>query len=463
MKGPRFLRQSLAARLALVLGLISVLAVVTMGLAIYFLTARYLEDRAQDDLAALADFYAAYSAATAADEVRLAAMAPQITSFFAPQAGYEVRLFGTSNGTLLAATHDIGPLPSRAALAELVRRRPALFLTPSYDRPGQLYTARPVLAADGSVMAVVEVSRDIGEVRSFLATLRLALVAAGGLALLAALLASLLLARQITRPLHQMESATQTIASGDFSQRLAVASEDEIGRLATSINQMADDLARLEGERREFIAKISHDLRTPLTAIKGTVVNLQDRAPDELQPPLALMDEQADRLTRLVNDLLALSRLQRGELRLRCAATDLAAVARSSAAIASEKAQRLGVTLRLDLPEALPPVWGDADRLQQVVVNLLDNALRATSAGGTVQVQLAATGQEVTLTVTDDGRGLSAEEEAHAFEPHFRGPDGGAGLGLAIAREIVTAHGGRIWLKPRPQGGAEAGFVVPVG
>jgi methyl-accepting chemotaxis protein len=342
MKGPRFLRQSLAARLALVLGLISVLAVVTMGLAIYFLTARYLEDRAQDDLAALADFYAVYSAATAADEARLAAMAPQITSFFAPQAGYDVRLFGTRNGTLLAATHDIGPLPSRAALAELVRRRPALFLTTSYDRPDRLYTARPVLAADGSVMAVVEVSRDMGEVRSFLTTLRLALAAAGGLALLAALLASLLLARQMTRPLHQMESATQTIASGDFGQRLAVASEDEIGRLATSINQMADDLARLEGERREFIAKISHDLRTPLTAIKGTVVNLQDRAPNELQPSLALMEEQADRLTRLVNDLLALSRLQRGELRLRCAATDLAAVARSSAAIAGDIAPGMG-------------------------------------------------------------------------------------------------------------------------
>jgi signal transduction histidine kinase len=434
-----------------------------MGLAIYLLTARYLEERAQDDLAALADFYAIYSATTAADEARLAAMAPQITSFFAPQAGYDVRLFGTRNGTLLAATHDIGPLPSRAALAELVRRSPTLFLTPSHDRPDRLYTARPVLAADGAVMAVVEVSRDMGEVQSFLTTLRLALLAAGGLALLAALVASLLLARQMTRPLHQMEFATQSIASGDFSRRLAVASEDEIGRLAASINQMADDLARLEGERREFIAKISHDLRTPLTAIKGTVVNVQDSAPEELQPSLALMDEQADRLIRLVNDLLALSRLQQGELRLRCAATDLAAVARSSAAIASEKAQRLGVTLTLDLPEMLPSVWGDADRLQQVAINLLDNALRATSAGGTVQVQVTATDRQVTLTVTDDGRGLTAEEEAHAFEPHFRGPDGGAGLGLTIAREIVTAHGGRIWLKPRAQGGTEAGFVVPAG
>jgi signal transduction histidine kinase len=462
MRSPRFFRQSLAARLALVLGLISVLVVVTMGLAIYFLTARYLEDRARDDLAALADFYAIYSAAAAPDEARLAAMAPQITSFFAPQAGYDVRLFGARNGALLAATHDIGSLPSRAARAELGRRRPTLILAPSYDQPTRLYTARPVLAADGTVMAVVEVSRDMGQVQSFLTTLRLALGAAGGLALLAALVASLWLARQMTRPLRQMESATQTIASGNFSRRLAVASEDEIGRLAASINQMADDLARLEGARREFIAKISHDLRTPLTAIKGTVVNLQDSAPQDLQPSLALMDEQTDRLIRLVNDLLTLSRLQRGELRLRCAPTDLAAVARSSAAVASEKAQRLGVTLRLDLPEALPSLQGDADRLQQVIVNLLDNALRATAAGGTVRVGIEVAADEVTLFVSDDGRGLSAEEQAHAFEPYFRGPDGGAGLGLTIAREIVAAHGGRIWLKPRPQGGAEAGFALPV-
>jgi signal transduction histidine kinase len=461
MKAPSLLRSSLAVRLALVFGLISLLFVVSMGLGIYGLTSRFLQGRAQDDLAALADFYAVYTASTAPDETRLAALAPQIASFFAPQAGYDVRLFNARNGGLVAATRDIGPLPSSAALVELGHRRPALFLAASQDTPGRIYAARPVVDADGAVMAVVEVSRDLSEIASFLGVLRLVLIGAGGLAFLSALVGSLLLARQLTRPLHQMESATQAIAGGDFDRRLSVTREDEIGRLAASINRMAGDLARLEASRREFIAKISHDLRTPLTAIKGFVVNLQDTAPDGMQPALATMDEQTERLIRLVNDLLTLSRLQRGQLHLRRARTDLAVVARSAVAVVGEKAHRLGVTLSLELPDRLPTVEGDADRLQQVVVNLLDNALKFTPAGGEVQVRASAHGGQVMLRVLDEGRGLADEEAAQAFEPYFRGQGGGAGLGLTIAREIVSAHHGQIWLKARPGGGAEAGFSLP--
>ena len=461
MRGPSRLRRSLAARLAMVYGLTSLVTVAALGLGAYFLTARYSLDQVENDLAALADFYAAYTAAMAPDEAHLHALAPRIAGFFAPQAGYDVRLFNARNGALLAATHDIGPLPSSAALAELGYRAPTLFLARSRDQSGRLYAARSVAAADGATLAVVEVSRDIGEVRSFLATLRLVLAGAGGLALVASLVASLMLSRRMTHPLRQMESATQAIAGGDFSRRLACSSEDEIGRLATSVNRMAADLARLEAARREFIAKISHDLRTPLTAIKGFVVNLQDIAPEEMQTSLATMDEQTDRLVRLVDDLLILSRLQRGMLRLRRAETDLTAVARSAAALSCEKARRLGVVLTVDLPGALPLVYGDADRLQQVVINLVDNGLKATPPGGTVLVRAATGEDEITLTVTDDGRGLTAEEAAHAFDPYFRGPGGGAGLGLTIAREIVTAHGGRIWLSAQPEGGAEAGFALP--
>lgn len=462
MKGPALLRTSLAARLALVFGLVSLLVVSTMGVAIYGLTARYLENQAENDLATLADFYAVYAASTAPDEARLRALAPQIARFFAPQAGYVVRLFDVRTGALLAATHDIGPLPSSAALSELGHRRPSLFLAASQDHANRLYAARPVSKADGTVLAVVEVSRDIGQAQSFLGVLRLVLAGAGALALVAALVASLLLARQVARPLRQMEEATQDIASGDLSRRLMVTSEDEIGRLATSINRMAADLARLEAARREFIAKISHDLRTPLTAIKGFVVNLQDTAPDEMQTTLATIDEQTDRLIRLVNELLLLSRLQRGEMRLRRAKTDLASIARSAASLVEQKGRRLGVGLSLDLPRHLPAVYGDADRLQQVVVNLLDNALKFSPAGDSVLLKVEAGDRRVTLFVHDSGRGVGDEELVHAFEPYYRGLGGGAGLGLTIAREIVMAHDGQIWLKERPQGGAEAGFWLPV-
>ena len=456
-------RKSLAARLALVLGLLILTVVAAMGLGIYLLTAGYLERRAETDLSSLADFYAVYTASTAPDEARLVALAPQIATFFAPQAGYDVRIFNARSGTLLAATRDIGPLPSRVALDELGYRRPSLFLAASQDQPGRIYAARSVTGAGGSVSAVVELSRDLSVTASFLDTLRLVLAGSAGVALVTALAGSLLLARWIARPLWQMESATKAIASGDLDRRLPVTSEDEIGRLAGSINRMGRDLARLEASRREFIAKISHDLRTPLTAIKGSVINLQDTAPAEMQPTLAVMDQQTDRLIRLVNDLLVLSRLQRGGLRLQCAPIDLADVARSATSLVSARAERLGVTLRLELAAQLPLIMGDADRLQQVVVNLLDNAIKFTPAGGTVQVRLLEDGGQVILHVLDDGRGPTREEMVRAFEPYYRGPEGGAGLGLSIAREIVAAHGGRIWLAARPKGGGEAGFSLPCG
>jgi signal transduction histidine kinase len=366
------------------------------------------------------------------------------------------------SGALVAATRDIGPLPSTAALAELGHPRPTLFLSASEDQPNRLYAAQAVTAPDGTRLAVIEVSRDGTEMQTFLRVLGLVVAGSGGLALAAAFIASLLLARQITRPLRGMEKATHEIASGDFDRRLVVTSRDEIGRLAASINQMAADLGRLEASRREFIAKISHDLRTPLTAIKGLVINLQDVAPDDMQSALATVDEQADRLIRLVNDLLVLSRLQRGQLRLRLSATDLCEVVRAAEAVMAGKAHRLGVALLLDLPVDHPPLEADPDRLQQVVVNLLDNAVKATPAGGSVRLDLSATESEIMLTVRDEGEGPTEEEASRAFEPYSSGTGGGAGLGLAIARDIVTAHGGRIWLGARSGGGAEAGFSLPL-
>ena len=455
------MRGRLAVRLALIYGLISTMVITIMGLSIFLLTAHYLRDREESNLEALADFYAAYATTTASDETRLAALAPQIASFFAQQANYDVRLFSGHSGALLAATRDIGSLPSSISLAQLGGRRPTLFLAGSYDDPNRLYAARPVRTAEGTLLAVIEVSRATVALEAFLGVLRLVLFGAGGLALAAALIASILVARQITNPLRQMEATTRAIASGDFDQRLSVTSVDEIGRLAASINWMASDLARLEAARRDFLAKVSHDLRTPLTAIKGFVVNLQDTAPHEMQAPLATVDEQTDRLVRLVNDLLTASRLQRGELSLHFAQVDLAAVARSATATVSERTRRMGIALNLELPEKLPPLEGDADRLEQVLVNLLDNAIRATPAGGTIRIHLRSSASEVLLTIIDNGRGLTEEEEAHAFEPYFHGPGGGTGLGLAIAREIVEAHGGRIWLRDRSEGGAEAGIGLP--
>jgi signal transduction histidine kinase len=451
---------SLALRLALIYAITVLGVVAVVGGGIYLITARYLTTAAEERLAELADFYAAYSEATATDAARLAALAPQIADFSTRKGGYDVRIFGRG-GMLLAASRDLGPLPSRAALAALGGRRPTLFVTASYDGPGRMFVARPVVAQDGGLIAVIEVSRDQGEVEGFLDMARLVLAGAGVTALAASLAAGLLLVRQVARPVREVEAATRAIAAGDFERRLAIRRDDEIGRLAKSVNQMAADLARLEAARRDFIARISHDLRTPLTAIKGLAINMQDAAPEEMVPALVMVDEQTDRLIRLVDDLLTLSRLQRAEMRLRRERVDLGDVARSVAALALPQSERRGVSFEVALDPAAEPVVGDADRLQQVVVNLVDNALRVTEPGGHVRMTVEPRVGETALVVTDDGPGLSEEEAARAFEPYARGVGGGAGLGLTIAREIVAAHGGRIWLRARDEGGAEAGFALP--
>jgi signal transduction histidine kinase len=460
---PRFcFSTSLACRLTLIFGLIGTVTIGAMGLSVYFLTEHFLRTRAADDLDALVTFYAAYTAAAAPNRGTLVALAPEIASFFAPQGSYDVRIFGGQNGTLLATTRDIGSLPSSQALAELGHRRPTLFLSASADKVGRLYAAKPVAALDGTLLAVVEVSRSVGELQSLLGALRLVLAISGAAALTAILTASYLLARRVTGPLRDMDAVTRRIAQGDFDRRLPVGSQDEIGLLAASINDMAANLARLEASRRDFMAKISHDLRTPLTAIKGYVVNLQDTAPDGMLAPLLAIEEQVDHLSRLVTDLLTLSRLQRGQLQLRRVDMDLASSAQSVANLASQRAKRQGISLVLELPDAPAPVHGDAGRLQQATVNLLDNALRATPTGGTTKIRVASTDREASLVVIDSGPGPTVEEASRAFEPYFRGPGGGSGLGLTIAREIVAAHGGRIWLRARPEGGAEAGFSLPL-
>jgi two-component system sensor histidine kinase BaeS len=454
----------------LVYGLAAVVLVVVLGLGVFTLTRRHLQRSATGEVEALAEFYGVYISSLAPSKDSLGAFAAQIVTAFTPQAGYDIRLFDAELGGLLTAESQLGSLPSSASLEALRYRRPTLFLPQHHDAPDRVYAASTVSGAGGEVIAVVEVSRDISERRTFLSALALILAVAGGLSLIGALIASSLLARQMGRRLGTMESATKAIAAGDFQQRVAVGSRDEIDRVGASINQMAADLERLESARRDFIAGISHDLRTPLTAIKGLIINLQDQAPGELQPTLHTMDEQADRLVRLVDDLLLRSRTQAGGIQVRLQVTDLVEVLQSAVAIIRRRFERQGIGLSVELQASTLPVRCDADQIQRVIINLLDNALKATPSGGDVEVKMSiredtahpAREPEVRVSVFDTGPGISKEVARRAFEPYYRLSGAGTGLGLTIAQEIITAHSGRIWLKPCPEGGTEAGFALPI-
>lgn len=273
------------------------------------------------------------------------------------------------------------------------------------------------------------------------------------LAIVLSLILTQVLARGMTSPLREMTAAARAMAHGDYSRRVRATSRDEVGELAHAFNQMAADLASADAVRRELVANVSHELRTPVAALQAQLENIVDgvsRAdPDTMRAALA----QTERLGNLVTYLLDLSRLEAGAIGLE--ARDLAVqpflreAADDASLVAAEKAVTFQITVR---PESLV-VQADADRLHQVVANLLHNAVRHSPQAGVVRLAGYRQGGSVVVDVSDDGPGIAPEDRERIFERFQRGnapsrsgesSTGGTGLGLAIARWAVTLHGGTL-------------------
>jgi signal transduction histidine kinase len=308
---------------------------------------------------------------------------------------------------------------------------------------------------------VVEVSRSTLGIEGFLATLRQILFVIVVVAVAGSVLVSVLLARQLSGPVLGMEDATRQIAEGDLEIRLRDYPGNELGRLAESINHMTERLLSLETARVRFLSEISHDLRTPLTAIKGMLVNLIDDAEPGRVASLQVVERETDRLIRLVNQLLDFSRWQGGALSLNLAPTDIAEVCTTAVHLNRPTAEHRGIELGTEIQSSLPSITADGDRLQRVVVNLLDNAIKFTPRGG--RITLAVTEQQgaVQISVQDTGRGMSEEELNQALRPDLRDHGGGTGLGLSISRAIVEAHGGRMGIESSLDRGTRVWLSLP--
>ena len=291
----------------------------------------------------------------------------------------------------------------------------------------------------------------------------LALGAAVGLALLA----TALVAHRMTRSLRTLSAATAAVAEGAWEAPIAVESRDEIGRLAASFNTMAGQLRRMEETKKEFFASVSHELRSPLTSIRGALDLLRERVPGELtanQTRLVdIMGQSVDRLLRLVNQILELSRLRAGLQPLAREAVDLDHVLGRGLEELRPQADDAGVRLERERVGGDFIVNGDPERLLQVVVNLGANAIRFTARGGRVVARLVDAGAEVELQVEDTGVGIPAEALPHVFEPYRQAHAGrgGSGLGLAIVRGVATAHGGRVTVESQEGKGSRFTVLLP--
>lgn len=295
-----------------------------------------------------------------------------------------------------------------------------------------------------------------------------ALLVATAAAMVSAVVVSLFVSRRVVSPIRQMTAASRYIAEGHYHERVQVVSEDELGQLALSFNQMAASLDQTEAMRRELIANVAHELRTPLSTIKGYMEGLMDGVLPADSGTYQQIHREADRLQRLVNDLQELNRVEAGAYDLESQPVAIVDLAQRMAARLRPQFAEKGVALVLDLPSDLPPVLADEDRLSQVFLNLVGNALQYTLPGGEVRIAVEKDGSTVQTTICDSGIGIAAEHLPYLFTRFYRVDKsrsrvgGGSGIGLTIVKHLVEAHGGRVWAESQGIGqGSTFGFTLP--
>lgn len=303
--------------------------------------------------------------------------------------------------------------------------------------------------------------------RAFLHRVNLSVILAGVLGVVIALFVGGFLFMQITRPLGRLRDAAGRLAQGDLSQRVEIDPGDEIGELAQAFNEMAESLQRAEELRKNMVADIAHELRTPLAVIRGHLEALQDGVFAPTQENIDLIHEETLLLARLVDDLRDLALADAGQLEIERGPVDLTVLISKVVASMRKGASEKGVFLVEEVPERLPEVRADAQRIGQVVSNLLSNGITYTPSGGKVTVAVEEVDGWVEVRVADTGSGIPPEEMPYLFERFHRGDrsrsraQGGSGLGLAIAKQLVEAQGGRIRAESEVGRGATFAFTLP--
>jgi two-component system OmpR family sensor kinase len=345
----------------------------------------------------------------------------------------------------------------------------------------ELRRAMPVMVQGAPVgYLAAQLQRDTAlssAARLFLDQFNQALIQAGLIAGALGLMSGIIMARRLAAPLNRLAYAAQRLAEGDLTQRAPVAGPSEVAGVAEAFNTMAASLEQAEQARRRLIADIAHELRTPLSVIQGNLRALLDDVFPLEKKEIATIYDETLLLSRLVADLRELTLAEAGQLHLYRTPVDVTAIIARSVTLFAAHADEKRVTLQMDCAPNLPPVLADADRIAQVLNNLLSNALRHTPADGIVRIVASHAQQAgcatsdtdmICIRVIDTGPGIPADDLPHVFDRFWRADrgraraQGGAGLGLAIARQLVLAHGGAIGVESEPGKGACFWFTLPV-
>lgn len=283
--------------------------------------------------------------------------------------------------------------------------------------------------------------------------------------------------KSITSPIRQMQQTAHRIARGDFSSRLKVTSKNELGQLAKSMNMMADELQqkienlkKMDTMRTDFVANVSHELKTPLTLIKGYIETLQDGAIDDREKAekfISIITEHADRLGNIVDDLLSLSELELSSDCLHKTDFDLKTLINDVALSFGHSLSKKSLVLNIEPRQGNFRIKADPDKIEQIFVNLIDNAIKYTEQNGRIDVSILEEQENITVIVEDNGIGIAREHIDRVFERFYRVDKarsrrlGGTGLGLGIAKHITLAHKGQIRIESEPDKGTKVFVCLP--
>jgi signal transduction histidine kinase len=339
--------------------------------------------------------------------------------------------------------------------------------------------ATRLLAAHGIGMIVITVNVIVAAYAMFISTHDLSLLAlllAYSVAMAA--IYSVLVSASIGDSLRTLTLAARRMSAGDLSVRVPIAPEREMAELGRAFNVMVErlDLAfrrqrELEEARQGLIAAVSHDLRTPLSSLRVMVEAINDGVasdPETVQRYIKAMERETISLGRLIDDLFEMARLDAGQVKLRLQPNPISILIQEALDSLDAQASRQRIALRYEVDRAMPPVMVDRDRIQRVLYNLIQNAIRHTPADGTVIVEVFDRGPVVQVNVRDTGEGIPSDDLPYVFDRFYRGDKSrsrdntvGAGLGLSIARRLVETHGGHIWVAQPPEGGSIFSFTLP--
>jgi signal transduction histidine kinase len=422
-----------------------------------------MENLVSNQIKASADFYSNYFSS-----VSLEKNIQDNADIFWKNTNAEVQIINKNQEMILNSVGNLreGKIDDSDVEKALQGKEGSSIVKDSTSKEKLLYVSYPLKSSD-KVEGVLRFVTSLSEVDQIIKNITAIFIGIGALVILISGMVGILFSNSIVKPIKEVTEMARKMASGRFNERLSIKRKDEIGKLSESFNFMAEEILKNDKLKNEFIASVSHELRTPLTSIKGWAATIKAgdfRDKQEILDGLNIIEKESDRLTLMVEELLDFSRLISGRIALKMDYLDIRNNVKYIEKQFKPRAGRQRLDFKLNIQENLPLIFADENRVNQIIINLLDNSIKFTPEGGYIELTAISRDNFVCIEVVDSGVGIPADELPMVMDKFFKGKSSMSknGLGLSICREIVELHGGNIKVESEYGKGTKVIVAFPV-